>query len=65
MLAVDSCQGRALDGDERAARALNRATATTLHGCHHFQWCGVGVLWNTRPADTRAKPPLEVVAPVV
>ena len=52
-------------GNERAARALIRATATALHGCHHFQWCGVEVPGTTRPADPWAKPPLEVVAPML
>jgi hypothetical protein len=40
VLAVDSdtsCSGFALALAERAARALNRATATAFHGCHYFQ----------------------------
>jgi hypothetical protein len=50
ILAVDSgasCSGCALEDDfenaleddfaERAARAVNRATGTALHGCHYFQ----------------------------
>ena len=61
MSVVESCSDCALGGDERAARALNRATATALHGCHHFQWCGVGVsgtarrLLGLRPRRRRAR----------
>ena len=68
VLAVDSrasCSGFALGGDERAARARNHSTATALHGCHYFEWCGVDVAKTARRADTHTKPPLEVVAPVV
>ena len=37
VLAVDSRVDRSgFALDERAARALNRATATALHGCHYF-----------------------------
>ena len=50
---------------ERAARAPNHPTATAFHGCHRFQRCGVGVRTNKRRADACAKPPLEVVAPVL
>jgi hypothetical protein len=68
VLAVDSrasCSGFALGGDERAARAQNHPTATALHGCHHFEWCGIDVPKPARRADTHTKPPLEVVAPVL
>jgi hypothetical protein len=59
-----SCSGFALGGDERAARARNHPTATALHGCHHFEWCGVDVAKTARRAETRAKPLLEVVEPI-